>query len=50
MRFFLKLVVLIILGFAGWLAWALLVPLTPAQETFVLLPPGLPTRQIARAP
>ena len=47
MRVFLKLVVLIILGFAGWLAWALLMPLTPARETFVLLPPGLPTRQIA---
>ncbi len=45
---FLKLVVLVILGFAAWLGWTFLVPLAPAHETFVLLPPGLPTRQIAR--
>ncbi len=48
MRFFLKLVVLAILGLAAWLGWALLVPLAPAHETFVLLPPGLHTRQIAQ--
>src|SRR5208337_4812135 len=48
MRFFFKLVVLAILGFAAWLGWALFVPLAPAHETFVLLPPGLHTRQIAR--
>jgi UPF0755 protein len=40
--------VLVIAGLAAWLGWALLVPLAPAHETFVLLPPGLPTRQIAR--
>jgi UPF0755 protein len=48
MRFFLKLVVLVISGFAAWLGWTLLVPLAPAHETSVLLPPGLHTRQIAR--
>lgn len=48
MRFFLKLVVLAILGFAAWLGWALFVPLAPARETFVLLPPGLHTRQIGQ--
>jgi UPF0755 protein len=48
MRFFFKLVVLAVLGFAAWLGWALFVPLAPAHETFVLLPPGLHTRQIAR--
>ncbi|MGA2961011.1 MAG: endolytic transglycosylase MltG [Candidatus Korobacteraceae bacterium] len=48
MRFVLKLVVLVIAGFAAWLGWSLLVPLAPAHETFVLLPPGLPTRQIAQ--
>jgi UPF0755 protein len=48
MRFVLKLVVLVIAGLAAWLGWSLLVPLAPAHETFVLLPPGLPTRQIAQ--
>jgi UPF0755 protein len=48
MRFFFKLVVLVILALAAWLGWALLVPTALAHETFVLLPPGLPTRQIAQ--
>lgn len=37
-----------LLAAAGWLAWALLLPLTPARETFVLLPAGWSSRQIAR--
>jgi len=31
----------------GWLAWALLQPVTPADQTFVLLHPGYSTRRIA---
>jgi len=34
-------------GFAGWLAWAVYTPVTPAGQTFVLLRPGLTTRKIA---
>ena len=32
---------------AGWLAWALLVPVQPAPQTFVMLRPGYSTRHIA---
>jgi UPF0755 protein len=32
---------------AGWLAWNLLVPITPPAQTFVLLHPGYSTRRIA---
>jgi UPF0755 protein len=35
------------LGAAGWLAWALLMPVAPSGETFVLLRPGYSTRRIA---
>jgi UPF0755 protein len=44
----LKLVIGVILASAIWFAWAALLPVTPAQETFVLLRPGWSTRHIAR--
>lgn len=36
-----------VLGAAGWLAWALLMPVEPSGQTFVLLRPGYSTRRIA---
>jgi len=41
------LLLLVCLAGAGWLAWALLPPVTPAGQTFVLLHPGYSTRRIA---
>jgi UPF0755 protein len=41
-------VLLAILVVGGWLAWALLLPVTPETQTFVLLRPGYTTRRIAR--
>jgi UPF0755 protein len=38
----------VILGIGGWLGWALLSPVAPAQQTFVLLRPGYGTKRIAR--
>jgi len=38
----------LVLAFAIWFAWAALLPLQPAQTTFVLLRPGWTTRHIAR--
>jgi len=34
-------------AFAGWLAWAVYTPVTPAGQKFVLLHPGFTTRKIA---
>ena len=48
MRTFFKLVVVIILAFALWFAWAVLLPLQPAETKFVLLRPGWSTRHIAQ--
>jgi len=48
MRTFLKLVAMVVIAFAIWLAWAAILPVTPAQTTFVLLRPGWSTRHIAR--
>jgi UPF0755 protein len=48
MRALLKLVVVLALAFAAWFAWAALLPVQPAQATFVLLRPGWSTRHIAR--
>ena len=47
MRTFFILVLLAVLALGGWLAWALLPPVTPAGRTFVLLHPGYSTRRIA---
>jgi peptidoglycan lytic transglycosylase G len=47
LRAFFTLVLLAVLGVGGWLAWALLLPVTPAGRQFVLLRPGSSTRHIA---
>jgi UPF0755 protein len=36
-----------LIGAAGWLAWALLSPVEPSAQTFVMLRPGYSTRRIA---
>jgi UPF0755 protein len=36
-----------VVGAAGWLAWALLMPVAPNGQTYVLLRPGYSTRHIA---
>ncbi len=38
---------LVVVGAAGWLAWALLMPVEPSGQTVVLLRPGYSTRHIA---
>ncbi len=47
MRKFLTLVLLTVFGLGGWLAWALLTPVTPEGQKFVMLRPGYSTRRIA---
>jgi peptidoglycan lytic transglycosylase G len=47
LRIFFTLVLLAVLGVGGWLAWALLLPVTPQGQQFVLLRPGYSTRRIA---
>jgi len=47
LRKFVILVLLATLGAGGWLAWALLTPVTPEGQKFVLLRPGYSTRRIA---
>jgi UPF0755 protein len=47
LRTFFTLLLLGVLAAAGWLAWALLLPVTPAGQQFVLLRPGYTTRRIA---
>src|ERR1700678_4179026 len=41
------LIVVAALACAGWFAWALLIPVEPAAQTFVMLRPGYSTRRIA---
>jgi UPF0755 protein len=41
------LIVIVVLGGVGWLAWALLMPVEPSGQTTVLLRPGYSTRRIA---
>ncbi len=36
-----------LLGAAGWLGWALMMPVTPSSQKFVMLRPGFSTRRIA---
>jgi UPF0755 protein len=38
---------LVILAAGGWLAWAMLFPIKPSEQKFVLLRPGYSTRRIA---
>ena len=47
MRLILKLLLLVLLLAAAWLAYALWLPLAPGEEKFVMLRPGLSARQIA---
>ena len=47
MRAFFKLLLLAILGVGGWLAWALLLPVAPDGQKFVLLRAGYSARRIA---
>ncbi|ABF39562.1 aminodeoxychorismate lyase [Candidatus Koribacter versatilis Ellin345] len=48
MRKFFSFVLLLVLAVAGWLAWALYLPVAPSEPKFVLLRPGWTTRHIAR--
>ncbi len=41
------LVLVAIVGTAGWFAWAVLMPVQPAGQTFVMLRPGFSSRRIA---
>jgi UPF0755 protein len=47
LRAFFTLVLLAVLGVGGWLAWALMLPVTPDGQKFVLLRSGYSTRHIA---
>ena len=47
MRVFFTILALGILAASGWLAWALLTPITPHEQTFVLLRSGYSSRKIA---
>jgi len=47
-RKLLSIVLLAVLVFGAWLAWGLLLPITPSGQKFVLLRPGYSTRRIAR--
>jgi UPF0755 protein len=42
------LVLLAVIAAAGWFAWAVLTPVEPSGQTFVMLYPGYSTRRIAR--
>jgi len=46
-RRILWLILIAILGTAGWFAWAVLTPIQPSAQTFVLLRPGYSTHHIA---
>ena len=47
MRKLLALIFVAALAAAGWFAWAILTPVEPAAQTFVLLRPGFSTHRIA---
>ena len=47
MRKIVWLILIAVVGSAGWFAWAVLTPTEPAGQTFVLLRPGYSTRRIA---
>jgi UPF0755 protein len=47
MRKLVWLVLLAMVAAGGWLAWALLTPVEPSGQTFVMLRPGFSTRRIA---
>lgn len=47
MRRFLGLILVAVLAFAGWFAWALLTPVEPPGKAYVMLRPGFSTHRIA---
>ena len=47
MRSLLSFILVLVLAFAIWFGWAALLPVQPAQATFVLFRPGWSTRHIA---
>ncbi|MGB8731480.1 MAG: endolytic transglycosylase MltG [Candidatus Sulfotelmatobacter sp.] len=47
MRKIVWLILIAALGTAGWFAWAVLTPLSPSGQVFVMLRPGYSTRRIA---
>ena len=47
MRKIVWLILITAFGAVGWFAWALLAPVEPAAQTFVMLHPGYSTRRIA---
>jgi peptidoglycan lytic transglycosylase G len=47
MRKIIGLILVAVLGAAGWFAWAVLTPAEPAGQVFVMLRPGYSTRRIA---
>ena len=47
MKTLITLLLLAILAAGGWLAWAVLLPVQPVSQTFVMLRPGYSTRRIA---
>jgi UPF0755 protein len=47
LKTFFTLVLVALLAAAGWMAWALRMPLAPPGQSFVLLRPGFSTRHIA---
>ena len=47
MRKIFWLILIAVLAGAGWFAWALLIPVVPRGQTFVMLHPGYSTRRIA---
>jgi peptidoglycan lytic transglycosylase G len=47
-RIFFTLAAALVLAIAGWFIWAALMPVTPAETTFVLLRPGWSIRHIAQ--
>ena len=47
MRTLFAILLLALVGLAGWMAWALYTPVTPEGQKFVLLRPGYSTRRIA---
>jgi UPF0755 protein len=47
LRAFFSFLLLVALAVGGWLAWAMLLPVTPGSQKFVMLRPGFSTRHIA---
>jgi UPF0755 protein len=47
LRWIVGLIFVAVVAAGGWLAWALLSPVTPSEPTYVMLHPGYSTRRIA---